>query len=78
MDAFFLTKLSTINSIVNGGTRMSDNNLNDLDNSNAEMYRRSILSLTSENEQLKNNVKDLQEQLQNSYKRINQLMSEKN
>lgn len=56
---------------------MSENNLNDLDNSNAEIYRRSLLSLTSENEQLRRNVRDLQEQLQRSYVRINELLSEK-
>lgn len=46
-----------------------------LDNSNAEMYRRMILSLTNENDVLKSNVKELQGQLQEAYKRIAELTS---
>jgi predicted RNase H-like nuclease (RuvC/YqgF family) len=52
---------------------MSENNLNDLDNSNAEVYRRELVAINKENNILRENVKQLQEQLQNSYKRIEEL-----
>ena len=55
---------------------MSENTLMDLDNSNAEMYRRQLLVLAEENRILRQNVRDLQEQLQNSYKRISNTASE--
>ena len=54
---------------------MSENSLNDLDNSNAEVYRRELVAINKENNILKENVKQLQEQLQNSYKRIAELTS---
>lgn len=49
----------------------------DLDNSNAELYRRMILSRDHEIEALRENVNQLQEQLQGAYKRIAELISEK-
>lgn len=53
---------------------MSENNLiNDLYNSNAELYRRELASMSRENKILRENVKQLQEQLQNAYKRIEEL-----
>jgi predicted RNase H-like nuclease (RuvC/YqgF family) len=52
---------------------MSENNLNDLDNSNAEVYRRELVAINKENNILRETVKQLQEQLQNSYKRIEEL-----
>jgi len=52
---------------------MSENSLNDLDNSNAEVYRRELVAINKENNILRENVKQLQEQLQNSYKRIEEL-----
>lgn len=43
------------------------------EDSNAEMYRRQILQLSDQISMLKTNVHDLQEQLQNAYKRIDEL-----
>lgn len=56
---------------------MSTDNLLDLDNSNAELYRRQLLASAEENRILRHNVKELQEQLQNAYNRIDELVSEK-
>jgi predicted RNase H-like nuclease (RuvC/YqgF family) len=43
------------------------------EDSNAEMYRRQILQLSETISMLEKNVHDLQGQLQNSYKRIEEL-----
>ena len=51
----------------------TENNLMDLDNSNAELYRRELLAQANEIQTLRENVRQLQEQLQNSYKRIEEL-----
>ena len=48
------------------------------DEMEAEKNRKIILSRASEIELLKRNVKDLQEQLQNSYIRIKELNDENN
>lgn len=48
------------------------------DEMEAEKNRKIILSQASEIELLKRNVKDLQEQLQNSYIRIKELNDENN
>lgn len=45
--------------------------------SELELYRRAILNRDETIDILKNNVKELQEQLQNSYKRIEELNNEK-
>ena len=42
--------------------------------SEAEMYRSQMLSTPKENDILRHNVRELQEQLQNSYKRIAELI----
>ena len=45
--------------------------------SELELFRREILNKEGEIELLHNNIRDLQEQLQNSYKRIEELNNEK-
>ena len=45
--------------------------------SELELYRRELLNKDGMIEVLQNNVKELQEQLQNSYKRIEELNNEK-
>lgn len=50
-----------------------DNSGLTLDPTGNELYRRELLALTQENETLRKNVQELQEQLQNSYKRIGEL-----
>ena len=45
--------------------------------SELELYRRAILNRDETIDILKNNIKELQEQLQNSYKRIEELNNEK-
>jgi len=42
--------------------------------SEAEMYRSQMLATQDENDVLRENVRELQEQLQNSYKRIAELI----
>ena len=49
---------------------------NNHEQSEVELYRREILNKEGHIEILENNVKDLQEQLQNSYKRIDELLSQ--
>jgi hypothetical protein len=51
----------------------NENNLMDLDNSNAELYRRQLLALSNENDLLRQNVRELQEQVYAGYKRIKEL-----
>lgn len=53
---------------------MTEKNLNDLDNSNAEIYRRKLIAVEKENQILRENVRQLQEQLQYSYTRIDELI----
>ena len=50
-----------------------DEGLN-LDPSGNELYRRELIALTNENKLLKQNVHELQELLQKSYKRIGELI----
>jgi len=45
--------------------------------SELELFRREILNKEGQIEILQNNVRDLQEQLQNAYKRIGELNNEK-
>jgi len=47
---------------------------NDHTKSEAEMYRSQMLATQEENELLRHNIRELQEQLQNSYKRIAELV----
>ena len=47
--------------------------MSNYEDSNAEMYRRQILQLSETVSMLEKNVHDLQGQLQNSYKRIEEL-----
>lgn len=47
---------------------------NDHTQSEAERYRSMFLAKEDENQMLRHNVKELQEQLQNSYKRIAELI----
>lgn len=42
-----------------------------------ELYRQNVLHLTQEVAIMKNNVRELQEQLQNAYKRIKELVEER-
>ena len=49
----------------------------DYTESELELYRRELLEKDGMIDILKNNVKELQEQLQNSYKRIEELNNEK-
>lgn len=44
-----------------------------LDPTGNELYRRELLALSNENATLRRNIQELQEQLQNSYKRISEL-----
>jgi hypothetical protein len=60
---------------------MSEKTFNDLDNSNAEVYRRKLLEVAEQNRNLINenkilleNVTQLQEQLQCAYIRIRELI----
>jgi predicted nuclease with TOPRIM domain len=53
---------------------MTEKLLNDLDNSNAEIYRRKLIAVEKENQILRENVRQLQEQLQYSYTRIDELI----
>jgi len=47
---------------------------NDHTKSEAEIYRSQMLATQEENELLRHNIRELQEQLQNSYKRIAELV----
>ena len=47
---------------------------NDHTQTESEMYRRQMLAVTEENELLRQNVRELQGQLQNAYMRIMELI----
>jgi uncharacterized coiled-coil DUF342 family protein len=48
---------------------------NDHTKSEAEMYRQQMLATQKENDLLKHNIKEMQEQIYDLYKRIDQLVN---
>lgn len=48
---------------------------NDHEQSEIEIYRRELLNKEGHIELLENNIKDMQEQLQNAFKRIDELLN---
>ena len=48
---------------------------NDHEQSETEIYRRELLNKEGHIELLENNIKDMQEQLQNAFKRIDELLN---